>query len=168
MKYKFNRKKIEDAILKKAKKAKESARFLNASAEVWRRRVKADTRLGKSYTGAKFPTLSTAWIKRKAKLANVNTVHELYRKSKSNATFMGDTVDGIKAKRQGNKLVLFVSGKHRLIKGLRGKPLKGSDASLSDIIKGLKKLGIDIMGISKPTKEQIKKLFIREFRRTKL
>ena len=98
---------------------------------------------------------------------HMNPKSKFYRKGKSNASFMGDTVESLKTKVTGDKIELGVSGRHRVVKGVRGKPLKKSNAKIADIIRGLKSNGIDIMGVSKLTKKLIRKEFIKEFRRTK-
>jgi len=167
MKISFNSKKIEKKILARAKRAKESKKFLTKAAKLWQRNVKADTAKGRSYTGMKFPSISSRWAERRDRLLSVNRKSPFYRYGKSNASFMGDTIKAIKAKPFGGKLQLYVEGKHKKVKGIRGKYLKGSSADIADIIRGLRSNGIHIMGVSKLVKKLIKQEFIREFRRTK-
>ena len=168
MKIHFDASAIEKVVLRRANKAIKSKKFLSRSAILWLRHVKADTVKGKSWTGANFPSIGLRWIKRKAALLSAgNPKSKFYRKGKSNASFMGDTVESLKTKVTGDKIELGVSGRHRVVKGVRGKPLKKSNAKIADIIRGLKSNGIDIMGVSKLTKKLIRKEFIKEFRRTK-
>lgn len=167
MKFKFNSTEISKKILKRADKAKSSRTMLKEVARIWEKNVKADTVKGKSYTGQKFPPLSDAWIDRRADLADSNITSEFYKETLSNASFMGDTLNGITANPINKGVKLTASGRHRIIIGTRGKPLKGSNALIADIVRGLKSMGRWIMGVSKRTKKQAAKAFKDEFRRTK-
>lgn len=142
-------------------------REMEACGDIIVKEIKANTRKGISWDGSKFKGLDDSTIDRREALAGVNPTSEFYKPSKANATFMGETVDSIIAEVNSQKIVLSGDGKHSKMKGVKGKYLKGSDASFGDILSGLKDLGYKILGISKRAREHIATRFIRYIRREK-
>lgn len=140
-------------------------RELEKAAKVIVRNIKADSREGKGYDGKSFPSLSPDTVKRRSKLASYNSVSRFFLAGKANVTFVGQTINAIKYAIRGNKIVIFATGKHSPLKGVRGKKLQGSDAKFSDILKGLAGLGYRIIGVSKKSKESIRTQFVRFLRR---
>ena len=139
---------------------------MEKAAVVILRNIKADSRDGVGYDGNGFPSLKSSTVERRRKLGEVNNTNRFFAPGTSNATFMGDTINKIAAKFIGGGIIeLSGKGNHRKITGVRGKKLEGSDASISDILSGLKKLGYKILGASDKSANSIKKQFIRYIRR---
>jgi len=132
------------------------------------REIKADGRNGKGYDGRPFPPIKESTEERREVLQDYNPTHGDYSAPKSNATFMGDTLDSIsfkiKINKKKGKIILSGKGRHTLMRGPRG-TLSGSNAEISDILAGLTKKGWRILGASKRSKIKIKKQFIRFLRR---
>jgi hypothetical protein len=170
-KFNFNKtqlKRISKNITKRFDEFTEDSTELQKAGEIVVREIKANSRQGVGFDGEDFPSLKTgpgSWSERRDRLATVNSTNRFYKPSFSNATFMGDTINAIKARIQGKLIVLFGDGNHRRMKGIRVKFIQGSDAPISDILKGLSERGWKILGVSDKAKEQIRNNFIRFIRR---
>lgn len=140
---------------------------LDKAGKIILREIKANSQQGVGYDGKSLPALSSSWDERRKRLATVNKTGRFYSSSpaRSTVTFLGDTMKKLKYAISGNKIEVFGEGKHKKIKGIRGKPLKGSNSNISDILKGLIDKGYKILGVSDKAKEQIKTNFIRYIRR---
>ena len=165
-KVKFNAKRFEKNLKKRFEGFTKDGKEMEKVAKTIVRNIKADAREGKDFDGKSFPSLASSTIDRRRRLAETNNVSRFFSAARSNATFLGDTINKIKGAFKGKGMVeLFGEGKHRKIKGVRGKPLKGSDAKISDILAGLKARGWNILGVSEKSRNSIRKQFIRYLRR---
>ena len=160
-----NIKAIQNNIERRIKEFKKDTKELERSARIIRTEIVRDTRAGKGFDGKSFPDLSEKTTTRRGRLATQNRTHKDYRQFFSNATFTGDTVRKIKSKVKSFKIEIGGQGKHKKIKGIRGKTIKGSDSDISDILSGLSKRGWKILGVSEGAKTKIKKQFLQFLRR---
>ena len=166
VKVKFNSAKFTKELTRKFQGFTRDKKEMEKVSRTILRNIKADSRDGIGFDGKSFPKIKSKTIERRAKLSSINNMSRFFKSHFSNATFMGDTINKITSKLVGKgKIEFFGKGKHRKIKGVRGKSLKGSDAPVGEILKGLKSLGYNILGVSQKSRESIKKQFLRYLRR---
>lgn len=166
MKVKFNSKQYTDGLIKSFKKFTKDTKELDKAATTIVREIKADSRDGKGYDGKDFPNYTNdKTVPRRTALGAVNRTSRFFSPGKNNATFMGDTINKITHKVKKGIIELFGQGNHRIIKGVRGKSLKGSNAPIASILEGLSDLGYKILGVSKNSNKKIAIQFKRWLRR---
>lgn len=165
MKVKIDVKNLTQKIIQRFDKFSSSPVELKIASETILKNIKADSKKGIGFDGNQFPEIKESTINRRKVLEDLNPTDRFFKPRKSNATFMGDTIDGIVANVKENTIVLSGEGEHRPIFGARGFLLKGSDAPISSILKGLSEKGWKILGVSKRTTNAIRTQFIRFLRR---
>lgn len=156
---------VQRNIQKQFKAFTEDKTELDRAGQIIVTQIKAETREGVGFDGESFPTLAGSTIERRQALATVNNTSRFFRAGRSNATFLGDTVNKITHKLSGRAIVLLGKGKHRKVKGIRVRFLEGSDAPTQDILNNLASLGYNILGVSERAKERIIVRFRRFIRR---
>lgn len=162
---KFDTKQIGKNLIKRFDEFKSSKKEMDKVGRIVTREIKVNSRKGIGYDGRAFPSITSKTIDRRKKLSTVNRTNRDFSAGKSNATFMGDTINKITYQVKRATVIIFGKGNHRIIKGLRGKTLQGSNAKISEIITGLQGKGWRIMGVSKKARAQIRTNFIRFLRR---
>lgn len=159
------------ALKKKLKKVMNSftkdSVEMNKTSKILQNQLRISLRNGVLPDGRDIPANEDATNTRRGRLASVNPTSKYYSQYKANATFTGDTVRGITVKAKGKFMEITASGRHKKLKGVRGKPLKGSNADIADIVRGFKDRGVVLMGEPKLAKAKIKNQFIRFLRRKK-
>lgn len=161
----FDSLKFSKGLNKKFEEFVNDPKELDKAGQIITREIKADSRDGVGYDSKSFPSISSKTIKRRSALSKMNRTNRFFSATKSNITFMGDTVNGITHKVKGRYLEIFGKGRHKRIRGVRGKYLKGSNAKISDILKGLNDLGFKILGVSNKAEKRIAIQFKRWLRR---
>lgn len=159
--------KITKNLTKRFDEFTSDSKELQKVARIVVKEIKANSAQGLGHDGNPLPSISDKWDERRAKLLKVNPKGDFtdLGSKTSKVSFMGDTLKKIKFKINGSKIEIFGDGNHRSITGIRGKKLKGSNASISDILKGLSDLGYKILGVSDMARTQIRNNFIRFIRR---
>lgn len=160
-----NKKLIERRIKERFKEFQSDRRSLNQIGRYAISEIKEDGRNGIGFDGKPFPSLKASTIKRREALSEVNQIHEKFLSFFSNATFMGDTLNKIAFKVANSTIEIFGKGKHRYIIGVRGKRLKGSNANISDILKGLTGRGWKILGLNDRVRSFTQQKFIEFLKR---
>lgn len=137
--------------------------FLEKAGKIITDNIKSDSKLGKSYTGDKFPPLEKSTKEYKKYLAPFNTLGDLYGPRKSNITFTGQLIKSIIYKVKANTIEIFSKENRQPYKGPNG-AFKNT-ATNPEILGHLKKRGWDILGVSKSSKKQIVSKFKELLRR---
>lgn len=156
---------IKANLKSRVKEFKFNATESTAAAKTIQNELRANLRDGKLGDSKDFPKLKTETITRRKRLATVNKTSKYFNAAVSNATLTGETIRKIFAKSAIGKIVIFGKGKHAKYKGVKGKPIKGSDASIQDIIQGFADRGVKLLYVPQSAKTKIKKQFIRFLRR---
>lgn len=135
----------------------------------WLNDVKKNLRKGRQGDNKKqLKRVTLDWTRRRAKLYKAgNPMGKGMTPNAriSRATFMGDLLDGLKVRystkewrtKRRIKLTMYVEGKHRPVIGVRGRVLKGSNADLRKILRGLEGNGYQVLGYSDRFKQRFKK-----------
>lgn len=162
-----NTKAIEQRVRRLAKEFKNDNRELKKAAKIVQNELRISLREGIKPDGNIMATISTEWSNRRDDLAEVNRTSKFYKPNSlnSNATFTGDLVRKIVAIVKGNKIELFGKGRHKGYRGIKGKKLEGSNAKISDIIKGFADRGDILLGVTEKAKQRIRNQFIRFLKR---
>lgn len=96
---------------------------------------------------SRLKSLSKAWVKRRARLAEFNDTDPAYQATKSNLTFTGQLLNSLKHKILGvGKLEVFFDGTHQPYKGVKGKNL-GKPISNEDLAGYVAENGRPFVGI---------------------
>lgn len=171
VKVKFkNLKKVQDSIREAFSEVVHSPTLLKKVGEEVVSYTKIKSRSGFSLGsgGNRFPALADSTVGRRRALAKVNETHRAYSAARSNLTFTGQLIDSIKVLNvQASKAIVEIgpTGKRRKLKGVRGKPLKVSDANNSEVYSRLKELGFLIFGKDGALERKVLNLVKREMRR---
>lgn len=144
---------------------KNNQKELEKAARTIQNELRATIREGKQADDSSFPPLKRKTIERRARLSTVNKTSKYYTAGRSNATLTGDLVRKLFAKPSGRRIEIFGKGSHKKYKGIRGKTLKGSDASISSIIDGFRKRGVTLLGVTDSARKRIRTQFLRFLRR---
>ncbi len=160
-----NTKAIERKLKRLAKEFKNDNRELQRASKTIQNQLRISLRAGEQPDGKEFPPLASKTIERRKRLATVNKTSKFYAAGRSNASFTGDFVRKIVAIVKGNKILLFGKGKHKPLKGIRGKKLEGSDAEISDIILGFAERGVTLLGATDEARKRVNNQFRRFLRR---
>lgn len=165
-------KKITKNLKKRFSQFQKDEEELEKAGKIILREIRANARQGVGYDGKPLPSITTgkgSWDERRKALAKVNKTSKFYEPASvtSTVSFTGDTIKKLKFKIKGNIIEIFGEGKHKKIRGVRGKFLKKSNSPIAKIIKGLRELNpsYKIIGASDKAKEQIRTNFIRFIRR---
>jgi len=162
-----NTKIIEAKLREVAKDFKSDKKELEKASRTIQNELRISLRKGIKPDGDMMKTISTKWSDRRDDLAQVNKTSKYYKPNSlnSNATFTGDFVRKIVAIVKGDKIELFGKGNHKGYKGVKGKPLKGSKASISKIILGFAGRGDILLGVTDKARSKIVDQFKRFLRR---
>jgi hypothetical protein len=158
--------------------------------KIIQRDLRAQIRRGIKGDGQSIKDLKAKTIKNRERLEPYNKTNKNFSPSVSNATFTGDLVqkifakvkkieaksrlklelgavdDGPKARHKKYKTEITVTANDGT-KTKKIKFIKGSNALISDILRGFKDRGQNLLGIPEKSKLSVKKLFVQFVRRKK-
>lgn len=131
-------------------------------------RIQKVTRTGRSMvTGQKLKPLADSTKRIKESLKKFNTPSRFYRKGKSNLTFTGQLLDSLKAfeGKTGNRFEIRPTGDHKAIRG-KGRKIVSPRRPNVDIAEDLAKGGRPFLGLDEKAIGQLKRITLRELRRS--
>lgn len=156
-------KNLEETTKKIVRAGIEDKETMQQAGQIIQRSIVGSARTGKNPDGESFKPLSKAWIKRKARLSEVNTTSEFYKKSRSNLSFTGQLLDSFSFSINKNILSFFFKGNRKPYKGIFKAQLEGP-ATNAELAESIEKERPFVFLGDKPGK-QVTIMIIRQIKR---